>query len=126
VTEQDGLDRQVRRQGHLHQDHLNLDVLRQNNLDHLDHHGVLEGQRLFNQDHDALLLDPANWSVMAYKSRYRLDVYYKGHLYTTYHAVFGRSLTSGAKLWEGDRRTPEGVYTIIAKRSNWRESVIES
>src|SRR6266851_4906151 len=35
------------RQGHLHQNHLNLDVLRQNNLDHLDHHGILEGQRLF-------------------------------------------------------------------------------
>jgi L,D-transpeptidase catalytic domain len=102
------------------QDHLNLDVLRQNNLDHLDHHGILEGQRLFNQDHDASLLDPSNWSVMAYKSRYRLDVYYKGHLYTTYHAVFGRSLSSGAKLWEGDRRTPEGAYHIVAKHPSGR------
>jgi hypothetical protein len=108
------------RQDHLNQDHLNLDVLRQNNLDHLDHHGVLEGQRLFNQDHDASLLDPSNWSVMAYKSRYRLDVYYKGHLYTTYHAVFGRSLSSGAKLWEGDRRTPEGVYHIVARHPSGR------
>jgi hypothetical protein len=108
------------RQGHLRQDHLNLDVLRQNNLDHLDHHGILEGQRLFNQDHDVSLLDPSNWSVMAYKSRYRLDVYYKGHLYTTYHAVFGRSLASGTKLWEGDRRTPEGAYHIVAKHPSGR------
>src|SRR5216684_359398 len=100
------------------QDHLNLDVLRQNHL--VDHRGVLEGQRLFNQDHDASLLDPSNWSVMAYKSRYRLDVYYKGHLYTTYHAVFGRSLASGAKLWEGDRRTPEGAYHIVAKHPSGR------
>src|SRR6266849_3321530 len=100
------------------QDHLNLDVLRQNHL--VDHRGVLEGQRLFNQDHDASLLDPANWSVMAYKSRYRLDVYYKGHLYTTYHAVFGRSLASGAKLWEGDRRTPEGAYHMVAKHPSGR------
>src|SRR6266851_1668632 len=46
-----------------HQDHLNLDVLRENHLDHLDHHGILEGQRLFNQDHDTSFLDPAHWSV---------------------------------------------------------------
>jgi hypothetical protein len=103
-----------------HQDHLNLDILRQNNLDHLDHHGILEGQRLFNQDHDLSLLDPSNWSVMAYKSRYRLDVYYKGHLYTTYHAVFGRSLSGGTKLWEGDRRTPEGAYHIVARHRSGR------
>src|SRR6266849_3401570 len=108
------------RQGHLNQDHLNLDVLRENHIDQLDHHGVLEGQRLFNQDHDVSLLDPSNWSVMAYKSRYRLDVYYKGHLYTTYHAVFGRSLASGTKLWEGDRRTPEGAYHIVAKHPSGR------
>jgi hypothetical protein len=108
------------RQDHLNQDHLNLDVLRQNHPDQLDHHGVLEGQRLFNQTHDLSFLDSANWSVMAYKSRYRLDVYYKGHLYTTYHAVFGRSLASGTKLWEGDRRTPEGAYHIVAKRPSAR------
>ena len=81
---------------------------------------MLEGQRLFNQTHDLSFLDPANWSVKAYKSRYRLDVYYKGHLYTTYHAVFGRSLASGTKLWEGDRRTPEGDYHIVAKRPSAR------
>jgi L,D-transpeptidase-like protein len=103
-----------------HQDHLNLDVLRQNQLDQLDHHGVPEGQRLYNQTHDLSFLDPANWSVMAYKSRYRLEVYYKGHPYTTYHAVFGRSLASGTKLWEGDRRTPEGAYHIVAKRPSAR------
>jgi hypothetical protein len=108
------------RQGHLNQDLLNLDALRQNHLDQLDHHGILEGQRLFNQDHDLSFLSPANWSVMAYKSRYRLDIYYKGHLYTTYHAVFGRSLSSGAKLWEGDRRTPEGAYHIVAKHPSGR------
>ncbi|HEY6395645.1 MAG TPA: L,D-transpeptidase, partial [Candidatus Binataceae bacterium] len=27
----------------------------------------------------------------------------------------GRSFDYGTKLWEGDRRTPEGVYTIIEK-----------
>jgi hypothetical protein len=102
------------------QDHLNLDVLRQHSLGQPDHHGIPEGQRLLNQTHDLSFLDPANWSVMAYKSRYRVDIYYKGHLYTTYHAVFGRSLASGAKLWEGDRRTPEGAYHIVAKHPSAR------
>jgi L,D-transpeptidase-like protein len=102
------------------QDHLNPEGLRQNHLDQLDHHGVLEGQHLFNPTHNLSFLDPANWSVRAYKSRYRLEVYYKGRLYTTYHAVFGRSLASGAKLWEGDRRTPEGAYHIVAKHPSAR------
>src|SRR6266849_3362129 len=100
------------------QDHLNLDVLRKNHL--VDHQGVLEGQRLFKQSSESSVLDPFNWSVMAYKSRYRLNVYYKGRLYTSYHAVFGRSLASGAKLWEGDRRTPEGAYHMVAKHPSGR------
>jgi hypothetical protein len=100
------------------QDHLNLDVLRQNHL--VDHQGVLEGQRLFKQSSESSVLDPFNWSVMAYKSRYRLNVYYKGRLYTSYHAVFGRSLASGTKQWEGDRRTPEGAYHIVAKHPSGR------
>jgi len=64
--------------------------------------------------------DPSDWAVYAYKSRHRLEVFYKGHLYRTYHAVFGRSLASGAKLWEGDRRTPEGDYLIVGKHSSAR------
>lgn len=64
--------------------------------------------------------DPADWAVYAYKSKHRLKVFYKGHLYRTYHAVFGRSLASRAKLWEGDRRTPEGDYLIIGKHPSAR------
>ena len=68
------------------------------------------------------LHNPYNWSVMVYKSQHRLIVYFRGHLYKEYHAVFGRNLDPGTKLWSGDRRTPEGAYTIIAKRLNsrWR------
>jgi hypothetical protein len=70
----------------------------------------------------AIVRNPYSWSVMIYKSQHRLVVYYRGHLYKEYHAVFGRNLDPGTKLWSGDRRTPEGVYTIIAKRINrrWR------
>jgi lipoprotein-anchoring transpeptidase ErfK/SrfK len=64
--------------------------------------------------------DPFNWVVHAYKSRHRLEVYFKGHLYRTYHAVFGRSPVAGAKLWEGDRRTPEGYYLIVSKHRSAR------
>jgi hypothetical protein len=64
--------------------------------------------------------DPFDWAVYAYKSKHRLEVYYRGHLYRTYHAVFGRSQVAGAKLWEGDRRTPEGDYLIIGKHPSTR------
>ncbi|HLK87037.1 MAG TPA: L,D-transpeptidase [Candidatus Binataceae bacterium] len=70
----------------------------------------------------SVLNNPYNWSVMVYKSQHRLVVYFRGHLYKEYSAVFGRNLDPGTKLWSGDRRTPEGAYTIIAKRLNrrWR------
>jgi lipoprotein-anchoring transpeptidase ErfK/SrfK len=64
--------------------------------------------------------DPLAWAVHAYKSRHRLEVYFNGHLYRTYHAVFGRNLVAGAKLRAGDRRTPEGNYLIIGKRRSAR------
>ncbi len=34
--------------------------------------------------------------------------------------MFGRSFEPGTKLWEGDRRTPEGVYTIVEKHPSRR------
>ena len=77
---------------------------------------------LRNTTDPEILRNPYNWSVMVYKSQHRLIVYFRGHLYKEYHAVFGRNLDPGTKLWSGDRRTPEGAYTIIAKRLNsrWR------
>jgi hypothetical protein len=64
--------------------------------------------------------DPFDWAVHVYKSQHRLEVFFKGRLYKTYHAVFGRSLAPGAKLWEGDRRTPEGDYLITGKHRSAR------
>jgi lipoprotein-anchoring transpeptidase ErfK/SrfK len=64
--------------------------------------------------------DPFDWVVHAYKAQHRLEVYFKGHLYKTYQAVFGRNLTAGAKLWQGDRRTPEGNYLIVGKHRSAR------
>ncbi len=84
--------------------------------------GLTPGERAFEETRDDSYLDSVNWAVMVYKSRHKLVAYYKGRLYRAYHAVFGRSLEPGAKLYEGDRRTPEGVYTIVQKYPSrrWR------
>jgi hypothetical protein len=73
------------------------------------------GEREYDETEDDSVLDPHNWAVMAYKSRHEIVVYYKSRLYKIYHAVFGRSPEAGTKLWEGDRRTPEGLYVIVKK-----------
>jgi L,D-transpeptidase catalytic domain len=86
------------------------------------HHGfeLTPGMRAYEMTRDSSYLNPLNWAVMVYKSRHELLVYYKGRIYQHYDAVFGRSLDHGTKLWEGDRRTPEGVYTIVEKHPSLR------
>ena len=88
----------------------------------LDHATRIQLDGIGADDYSASLVseDPFDWVVHAYKSQHRLEVYFKGHLYKTYHAVFGRSLAAGAKLWEGDRRTPEGNYLIVGKHRSAR------
>jgi len=81
---------------------------------------VTPGERAYELTRDSSFLDPLSWNVTAWKSRHQLIVYYKGREYRTYHAVFGRNRGNGTKLWEGDGRTPEGVYTIIKKHPSLR------
>lgn len=50
--------------------------------------------------------------LKVYKSKYRLQVYHKGKLLTAYKCVFGPNCTQ-QKMQEGDRRTPEGTFTIL-------------
>jgi murein L,D-transpeptidase YafK len=80
----------------------------------------IDGAGAYDNSAGLVTENPSDWVVHAYKSHHRLEVYFKGHLYRTYHAVFGRSLASGAKLWSGDRRTPEGDYLIISKHRSAR------
>jgi murein L,D-transpeptidase YafK len=47
-----------------------------------------------------------------------LSLYRFGQLTHTYHAVIGRE--SGRKLYQGDKRTPSGLYMIIGKRPHDR------
>jgi murein L,D-transpeptidase YafK len=49
-----------------------------------------------------------------------LHVYQYGHLAYTYPMVF--SSQDGRKLYEGDKRTPVGLYMIIGKRDHPRWS----
>lgn len=53
--------------------------------------------------------------IVVRRSCRTLDLYRWGHLLRRYPAVFGRNPV-GAKLYEGDLRTPAGFYTIIEKR----------
>jgi L,D-transpeptidase catalytic domain len=79
-----------------------------------------EGLRLYLSDPISATSSSFNWTVTAYKSRHRIEVFYKRRLYKSYHAVFGRSRFAGPKQWEGDRRTPEGNYLIVSRHRSAR------
>lgn len=78
-------------------------------------HRLTPGIQALSRTGDESYLDPVMWSVMAYKSAHVMRVYYKGYLFATYSAVFGRNPDPGAKRWAGDLKTPEGVYQVISK-----------
>ncbi len=67
-------------------------------------------------------LPNGNITIIIEKSRYELKVYDDEGWYATYPVVFGnKTLTD--KMMEGDRRTPEGNFSIVAKRphQNWQK-----
>jgi len=65
-----------------------------------------------NRPFNADTIDKDSISIKVFKSKYRLNVYYKGKVLTAYKCVFGPNCTL-QKLQEGDRRTPEGTFTIL-------------
>jgi murein L,D-transpeptidase YafK len=58
--------------------------------------------------------------VVVRKSCRTLDVYRYGERIRSYPAVFGQGGTHGRKLYEGDMRTPTGLYAIIGDRFHER------
>lgn len=56
-------------------------------------------------------------SIVVLKSERRLEVYNKGHLLKTYKIALGEHPV-GQKQYEGDRKTPEGLYFINDKNPN--------
>jgi murein L,D-transpeptidase YafK len=54
-------------------------------------------------------------TILVDKSDYELSVFDDDGWYATYPVVFGEK-TLGDKMYEGDRKTPEGEYRIVSKR----------
>ena len=54
--------------------------------------------------------------ILITKSSGRLELYYRKHLIRSYKAVFGPKPLEN-KLMEGDRRTPEGRFSIVSKKA---------
>ena len=55
--------------------------------------------------------------IIVLKSRHKLLAYSSGKLVADYKISIGKN-PLGAKEFEGDNRTPEGIYTINGKNSN--------
>lgn len=56
--------------------------------------------------------------VLVDKSDRTLAVYYEGKLVKTYQGIGFGDAPSGHKQFEGDERTPEGLYTIDTRNPN--------
>lgn len=63
-------------------------------------------------------------SIVVFKSKRQLLAYSKGNLLKTYKIALGRQPV-GAKHFEGDRKTPEGIYFINDKNPNsgWHKNL---
>jgi murein L,D-transpeptidase YafK len=64
--------------------------------------------------------------VVVRKSCRTLDVYRFGQRIKSFPAVFGLNGNKGSKLYEGDLRTPTGLYMIVDKRphARWRHFML--
>ena len=63
-------------------------------------------------------------SLVVYKSKHQLLAYSRGKLLKTYTMAVGLQPV-GAKQYEGDRKTPEGIYYINDKNPNsgWHKNL---
>lgn len=55
--------------------------------------------------------------IVVYKSKHKLEAYSGGKLIVTYQVAIGKQPV-GPKEYEGDQKTPEGVYTINDRNPN--------
>ncbi|QEC67741.1 L,D-transpeptidase [Panacibacter ginsenosidivorans] len=69
----------------------------------------------FTSFHDKHILPKGTYLLVVEKSKYELSVYDDDGWYATYPVVFGNK-DLGDKMREGDRKTPEGTFTIISKK----------
>ena len=73
-----------------------------------------------NKKFNADTIDVDSVSIKVVKSKFRMSVMYKGKVLTMYKSVFGPNHLQ-QKQQEGDRRTPEGTFTIldVKKHEKW-------
>jgi murein L,D-transpeptidase YafK len=78
-----------------------------------------------DDDDHAAWAEQEPYAVMVRKSCRTLDVYRYGQRVRSFPAVFGLN-GNGTKLFEGDLRTPIGLYMIIDKRQHarWRNFLL--
>ena len=69
-------------------------------------------------------LDKSQTAIVIDKSKYRLTIYYKRQPIKSYPVVLG-SNPVGDKLKEGDRKTPEGIFTVrdLYPHPNWSKFI---
>ncbi len=69
----------------------------------------------FKPHHSRSFRKASPYSIIIDKSDFELRVYDEEGWYATYPVVFG-SKDPGDKLFEGDKKTPNGTYKIILKK----------
>lgn len=55
-------------------------------------------------------------SLAVHKAQHRMEAFSEGRLVRTYRIAIGKN-PKGGKQYEGDRRTPEGLYQIVSKNA---------
>ena len=68
-----------------------------------------------------MLVDESDVAIVVTKQASRLELYRRGSLIQAFPIVLGAN-PNGTKRFEGDMRTPEGLYRVAAKRTHerWR------
>ncbi|MFH0787517.1 MAG: L,D-transpeptidase [Pseudomonadota bacterium] len=61
------------------------------------------------------LLPPEQWKIVIKKNQRKLFLYQQGELLKMYPVDLGKN-PQGPKVYQGDMKTPEGEYRVIAKR----------
>jgi murein L,D-transpeptidase YafK len=68
-----------------------------------------------------MLVEESDLAIVVTKHARRLELYSRGLMVQSFPIVLGAN-PNGTKRYEGDMRTPEGLYRVAAKRSHerWR------
>lgn len=83
-------------------------------------HIITVSKAILNRPFSVDTINKDSISIKVFKSKNKLQVYHKGKILTAYKCVFGPNC-EGQKVCEGDRKTPEGIFTIldIKKHDKW-------